>query len=92
MCIRDSCQAAAAADDHSAYDCDYPSEDLFKAATAGLKKKNPLAFNFLSKFQLTADQQNEVGTLISGQGMQPQAAAAQWVDEHQDLVNGWLSS
>ncbi len=74
----------------SGYACDYPIDELYKAASSGLEAKNPTAFEFLSNLQLTTDQQNEVAALIDGDaGMEPEAAAAQWVSENADVVEGW---
>jgi glycine betaine/proline transport system substrate-binding protein len=89
--VTDACLASAAAADGN-YACDYPIDHLFKAASAKLEAKNPAAFAFLSKIQLTTDQQNEIAALIDGDaGMSPADAAKQWVDANPDIVNGWLS-
>jgi glycine betaine/proline transport system substrate-binding protein len=87
--VTDECLASAKADDGK-YDCDYPPDNLYKAASAGLADKNPAAFEFLKKFQLTIDQQNEIAALIDSEGMKPADAAAQWIDENSDAVQAWL--
>ena len=63
---------------------------LYKAANAGLEEKNPAAFAFLQNFQLTIDQQNEIAALVDSEGMDPAAAAQQWIDENPDVVQSWL--
>jgi glycine betaine/proline transport system substrate-binding protein len=89
--VTDACLASAAAADGN-YACDYPVDHLFKAASAKLEAKNPAAFKFLSKIQLTTDQQNEIAAMIDGDaGMTPADAAKAWVDKNPDIVNGWLS-
>ena len=84
-----SALASAAADDGN-YNCDYPPDELYKAANAGLEEKNPAAFAFLQNFQLTTEQQNEIAALVDSDGMAPEEAAQQWVDENADVVSGWL--
>jgi glycine betaine/proline transport system substrate-binding protein len=88
--VTDACLASAAAKDGK-YACDYPPDPLFKAVSVKLKDKNQAAFDFLSKIQFTAEQQNEIGSWISADGMDPLAAAQKWVDENPDVVNSWLS-
>ena len=91
--VTPECTASAAAGDGK-YACDYPVDHLFKAASSKLETKNPAAFAFLSKMQLTTDQQNEIAALIDGQGdngMKAADAAKKWVDENPDVVNGWLA-
>jgi glycine betaine/proline transport system substrate-binding protein len=88
--VTDACIASAAAADGK-YACDYPVDHLFKAASAKLQTKNPVAFKFLSKIQLTTDQQNEIAAMIDGDGMTPADAAAKWVAANPDIVATWLS-
>ena len=54
--VTDECLASAAAGDGN-YACDYAPDVLYKAASAKLAEKNPAAFAFLQKFQLTTEQQ-----------------------------------
>ena len=87
--VTDECLASAAAGD-GGYACDYAPDILFKAASAGLAAKSPAAFAFLTKFQLTTEQQSEIAALIDGDGMPADAAAAQWVAANADVVAGWM--
>lgn len=87
--ITAACDASRVAGD-GGYACDYPVDILYKAANAGLEAKNKAAFDFLSKFTLTTDQQNEVAQKIESDGMAADAAAKEWVDANPDIVNGWL--
>jgi glycine betaine/proline transport system substrate-binding protein len=87
--VTEECLASAAAAD-GGYACDYAVDELYKAASAGLEAKNAAAFAFLSKFQLTTDQQNEVAAMIDSDGMAPGDAAAAWVTANPDVVAGWL--
>src|SRR3954465_6377116 len=77
--VTDACLASAAAADGK-YACDYPIDNLYKAASAKLQTKNAAAFNLLSKLQLTTEQQNEIAAMIDGDGMSPGDAAKKWVD------------
>ncbi|MGD9703447.1 MAG: glycine betaine ABC transporter substrate-binding protein [Acidimicrobiia bacterium] len=88
--VTDECLASAAASDGN-YACDYPVDELYKAANAGLEAKNAAAFAFLSKMQLTTDQQNEIAAMIDGDGMAADAAAKAWVDANPDVVDAWLA-
>ena len=87
--VTDACLASAAAKDGN-YACDYAPDVLYKAANAGLEKKNKKAFDFLSKLQLTNEQQSEIAGYIDRDGMDPAAAAQKWVDANPDVVAGWL--
>ncbi len=88
--VTDECLASAAAAD-GAYACDYPVDALYKAASVGLQEKNPAAFGFLSKLQLTTEQQSEIAGYIDRDGMDAGEAAAKWVTDNADIVNAWLA-
>lgn len=87
--VTEECAASAAAGD-GGYACDYPVDELYKAASAGLEAKNKAAFDFLSKFQLTTDQQNEIAAMVDSDGMTPLDAATKWVEANPDVVNAWF--
>lgn len=87
--VTDECLASAAAADGK-YACDYPVDELYKAASAKLEGKNPAAFAFLQKIQLTTEQQNAIAAMIDGDGMTPADAAKKWVDANADVVAGWV--
>jgi glycine betaine/proline transport system substrate-binding protein len=86
--VTEECNAAAASGDGT-YNCDYPPDVLYKAASAGLEEKNPAAFEFIRNFQLTTEQQNEIAALVDADGMAPADAAAQWVEANPDVVAAW---
>ncbi|HSB87428.1 MAG TPA: glycine betaine ABC transporter substrate-binding protein, partial [Ilumatobacteraceae bacterium] len=73
------------------YACDYAPDPLYKAANGGLEQKNKAAFDFLKKFQLTTDQQNEIAAKIDGEGKPADVAAKEWVDANAEIVNSWLA-
>jgi glycine betaine/proline transport system substrate-binding protein len=87
--VTEACTASAAAAD-GGYACDYPVDELDKVANAGLEAKNKVAFDFLTKFQLTTDQQNEIAAMVDSDGQTPDAAAQAWVDANPDVVAGWI--
>lgn len=71
------------------YDCDYAEDVLYKAFNADLGTNDPAAFEFLSNFQWTADDQNEVALAIQD-GTDPEEAAQAWLDANQDVWQAWL--
>lgn len=87
--VTEACTASAAAGD-GGYACDYPIDQLYKAGSAKLEAKNKMAFDFLKKFQLTTDQQNEIAAMIDSDGMTPLDAATKWVEANADVVKGWM--
>ncbi|MGB8859460.1 MAG: ABC transporter substrate-binding protein [Ilumatobacteraceae bacterium] len=88
--ITPECEASLAAGDGS-YACDYPVDELYKAANAGLAAKNPAVSAMLTKMQLTTEQQSEIGSYIDGDGMTPADAAKKWVDANPDVWQAWLA-
>lgn len=87
--VTDECIASAAAGDGK-FACDYPVDELYKAASAKLETKNAAAFALLKKFQLTTDQQNAIAAMVDSDGMTPADAAKKWVDANADVVAGWV--
>jgi glycine betaine/proline transport system substrate-binding protein len=87
--VTDACLASAASGDGK-YACDYAPDPLYKAANAGLEAKNKAAFDFLKKFQLTTEQQNEIAAKIDGEGKPADVAGKEWVEANADAVNAWL--
>ena len=67
------------------------STSCTRRPSAGLEAKNPAAFAFLQKFQLTTEQQNEIAAMIDGDGMDPADAAQTWVDANPDVVAAWTA-
>jgi glycine betaine/proline transport system substrate-binding protein len=87
--ITDACKASLAAADGK-YACDYPVDELYKAANAKLETKNKAAFDFLSKFQLTTEQQNAIAAMVDSDGKTADVAAKEWVAANPDIVATWL--
>ncbi|MDP2291697.1 MAG: glycine betaine ABC transporter substrate-binding protein [Actinomycetota bacterium] len=88
--ITPECEAALASQDGS-YACDYPVDNLYKAANAGLEEKNADVFALLSKLTLTTEQQSEIAGYVDRDGMTAEAAAKKWVEENPDVWQAWLA-
>ncbi|MFB4214069.1 glycine betaine ABC transporter substrate-binding protein [Shouchella sp. JSM 1781072] len=56
----------------------------------GLEEDDPDAFRILDQFYWTADDMNEVMLYIAEDGMEAEEAAQLWVEDNQDVVDGWL--
>ncbi len=87
--VTDACLASAAAADGK-YACDYPVDELYKAANSGLEAKNAKVFSFLSSLQLTTEQQSEIAGYVDRDGMTPADAAQKWIDANQDVWKTWV--
>ena len=87
--ITPECEASLASQD-GAYACDYPVDELYKAANAGLEAKNAAVFAMLSKMQLTTEQQSEIAGFVDRDGLSAEEAAKKWVDANPDVWQAWL--
>ena len=87
--VTDACKAAAAAGGDG-YACDYPIDELYKAASAKLQTKNAAVFGVLSKLALTTDQQNLIASYVDSDKMTAAAAAQKWVDANKAVWSAWL--
>ncbi|MDO8363579.1 MAG: glycine betaine ABC transporter substrate-binding protein [Actinomycetota bacterium] len=88
--ISPACEAALASQDGT-YACDYPVDELYKAANAGLEEKNAAAFNLLKNLQLTTEQQSEIAGYVDRDGMSAAEAGQKWVDANAAVWQAWLS-
>lgn len=89
----DQCAKIAAEDPDVAagYNCDYAEDVLYKAFSADLATKDPAAFEFLSNFEWTEEDQNQVALEIQ-EGTDREAAAQTWIDANQGSLDNWLPS
>jgi glycine betaine/proline transport system substrate-binding protein len=71
-------------------DCDYPFYDLDKIASKEFMESGSPAAALVENFQWTNDDQNVVAGYIAQDGMDPEDAAAQWVEENPEKVDAWL--
>ena len=86
----EDCEEAARERDGEGYDCDYANDVLFKAFWLGLEDKAPAAFRFLSNFEYTTDDQQEIAFSVDSEGMPMPQAAQQWIDDNPDVWRTWL--
>lgn len=66
-------------------------EEIHTIVRKNLKEDNPDVYNILNNFSWTQEDMEEVMLNISN-GMSPEDAAQQWIDDNQDTVNSWLSN
>ncbi len=78
-------------DDPAAVDCDYPETVLKKIVSTEWVDEGSPAVDLVQNFEWTNEDQNLVASYISDEGMSPEDAAARWVEENADMVDGWLS-
>ena len=71
-------------------DCDYPPYDLNKVVATDFAESGSPAYQLVQNFQWTAEDQNEVSTMIADEGMDPDEAADAWIADNQDKVDSWL--
>ncbi len=82
----DGCQ-----DDPAKVDCDYPETELKKIVSTSWVEEDTAAVGLVESFEWTNEDQNLVAKYISEDGMAPEDAAAQWVEDNPDKVDEWLS-
>ena len=82
----DECYAKA---ESGGVDCAYPSDDLFKIASASLKDEAPDAYQFLKNFNYTKDQ-IEMIAAVELDEKSPEEAAKAWLAAHEDTWKAWL--
>lgn len=70
--------------------CDYPEYILDKIAAADFMEENGPAAQLVENFTWTNDDQNAVALMIAKDGMSPEDAAQQWIDDNPDKVDAWL--
>ena len=68
---------------------DYPETPLVKLATVSLMDSGSPFAVLVANFEWTNEDQNQVAANIEG-GMTPEEAAAQWINDHPDVVAKWL--
>ncbi len=74
------------------YDCGNPADGyLKKAAWEGMEEKWPAAYATLEKVSFTNPQIAEMAKLVDIDEMEPQEAAAVWLEENPDVWQGWIN-
>lgn len=85
----EACQAEAAAGGPGV-DCDYPPDELFKAASPGLEAKAPPVAAFLTAFTLSTEDQQAMLQSVERDGVSISAAATAWIEANEDTWRAWL--
>ncbi len=70
--------------------CDYPVYDLDKIVATDFAESGSPAYDLVKNFNWTNEDQNLVAKYIAEDKMDPEEAAAKWVEENQDKVDAWL--
>ncbi|MEP6757670.1 MAG: glycine betaine ABC transporter substrate-binding protein [Actinomycetota bacterium] len=90
--VTDACtQIYATGENADAYNCDYPTDPLYKAFNADLQTNAPAAFAFLSAMQWTEADQNAVSHDLYSE-MDPADAAQKWIDANPDTWQSWVDA
>lgn len=71
--------------------CAYPEDVLFKAIAADLDERNPDADAFLRAFSMQNEWQDEITFMIDEEGLEPEDAAARWIEDNEDVWSAWVS-
>jgi len=87
----EACRAEAAAGGPGV-DCDYPPDELFKAASPGLEAKAPTVAAFLTAFTLSTEDQQAMLLSVERDGVSIGAAASAWIEANEDTWRAWLPS
>ncbi|MBA3990316.1 MAG: ABC transporter substrate-binding protein [Propionibacteriales bacterium] len=74
----------------SEVDCDYPPYRLNKVVATDFAESGSPAYDLVTSFKWTEEDQNVVSKYISEDGMEPDAAADRWIADNQDMVDVWL--
>lgn len=64
------------------------AEEIHTIARNGLKEDQPVAYEFLDRFEWSSDEMGEIMSAIQD-GKSPEAAAEEWAESHSDRVNTW---
>ncbi len=87
----EECYAGAAEGETDAIACDYPEDVLFKIFWADLEEEAPEVFAFLSNMTYTTEDQISMIAAVELDGLTPEEAAAQWVEDNEAVWQAWLS-
>jgi glycine betaine/proline transport system substrate-binding protein len=72
------------------FDCGYPTDPVAKLIWPGLQEEFPEAYEFLSNFQMTNAQQNEIVLNLAENDLTVRAAAQEWVDANESVWRAWI--
>jgi len=74
----------------SEVDCDYPPYRLNKVVATDFAESGSPAYDLVTSFKWTEEDQNVVSKYISEDGMEPDDAADKWIADNQGMVDVWL--
>ena len=73
------------------YDCGNPPNGyLKKAAWDGMEEKWPSAYCVLTKISFTNPQIAEMAKLVDTDELEPEDAAAEWLEANRGVVEPWM--
>ena len=76
--------------DGESFNCGYPPDPVAKLIWPGLQEEFPEAYQFLSNFQMTNAQQNEIVLNLAENDLTVRAAAQEWVDANESVWRAWI--
>ena len=76
--------------DGSSFNCGFATDTVAKLVWPGLKDEFPEASGFLSDFQMTNEQQNEIVLNLVENDLTVRQAAQEWVDANEAVWRGWI--
>ena len=77
--------------DPEQYKCEYDVTVINKLFSKKFADSKSPAYDMLSKFELTNEDQEQVAKAIAGDKVDPEQAGQDWVDDNQDKVDAWLN-
>ena len=86
-------EAAGGPNPDMAYDCGNPADGyLKKAAWEGMAEKWPGAYGVLEQISFTNPQIAEMAKLVDIEELEPEEAAAEWLEQNEDTWRPWIES
>jgi glycine betaine/proline transport system substrate-binding protein len=82
---------AKAGGDPEQYKCEYDVTVINKLFSKKFAESGSPAYDMLSKFELTNEDQEQVAKAIAGDKVDPDKAGQDWVEENRDKVDAWLN-
>jgi len=74
----------------SSFNCGFPTDPVAKLMWPGLQEEFPEAYDFLSNFQMTNEQQNEIVLNLTENDLTVRQAAQEWVDANGAVWSAWI--
>jgi len=75
----------------STFSCENKDATIYVAYSRSLEERNPAVAGMLSRVQLDPDTINNWILQIEVEGEDPADVAEAWVEENEELVNGWIN-